>query len=219
VPDIHHFSLSFFTALARPVMPGGYWTVNARAGNPGKTVNLTYDDGPNPATTGRLLTLLEKEGIKATFFFIGQNIKKHPQLVLQVFENGHTVGNHTMNHPFMPGLSRARMAVEIDETNSLIEAIIGEKPTLFRPPYGILDGRGAQLLEKRRMSPVYWGAVTQDWRNIGSEAVVTHIMRRLPVAPLIVMHEGDDIADQCLNATATIIKRVRAEGYHFAPII
>ena len=68
------------------------------------------------------------------------------------------------------------------------------------------------------MSAVYWGAVTQDWRNIGAAAVVEHIMKRLPVAQLIVMHEGDEIAEQCLSASATIIARVKAMGYHFAAI-
>ena len=68
------------------------------------------------------------------------------------------------------------------------------------------------------MSPVYWGAVTQDWRNIGEEVVVEHIIKRLPVAPLIVMHEGHDIADQCLKSTASLLKRVKQMGYKFAAI-
>jgi peptidoglycan/xylan/chitin deacetylase (PgdA/CDA1 family) len=215
---VHNFSINFLTALAKPVLPGGYWQANARTGDDSKTLNLTYDDGPNPATTGPLLDLLAEEGIKATFFFIGENIQRHPDLVEQVFRNGHTVGNHSLSHPFMPGLTRARMAVEIDETNRLIEEIIGEKPHLFRPPYGIIDARGARLLEDRRMSAVYWGAVTQDWRNIGEEAVVEHIIKRLPFAPLIVMHEGHDIADQCLKATASILLRVKQMGYKFAAI-
>jgi peptidoglycan/xylan/chitin deacetylase (PgdA/CDA1 family) len=215
---IHALSINFLTALAKPVLPAGYWATNARAGDHGKTLNLTYDDGPNPATTRQLLELLDQEGIKATFFFIGNNIQKHPELVEQVFKGGHTVGNHSLSHPFMPALSRAKMALEIDQTNRLIEEIIGEKPTLFRPPYGLIDIRGAKLLEERRMSAVYWGAVTQDWRNIGHDAVVDHIIRRLPTARLIVMHEGHDIADQCLKATATIVKRVKHLGYEFAAI-
>jgi peptidoglycan/xylan/chitin deacetylase (PgdA/CDA1 family) len=218
VPDIRDFHINFLTALARPVLPGGYWQANARTGVDNKILNLTYDDGPNPSTTGKLLKLLDKEGVKATFFFIGENIQRHPRLVEAVFKSGHNVGNHTMTHPFMPALSRSRMAFEIDETNRLIEEITGEKPTLFRPPYGIIDGRGAKLLENRRMAAVYWGAVTQDWRNIGEEAVVEHIIRRLPVAPLIVMHEGHDIADQCLKATASILTRVKQMGYEFAAI-
>jgi peptidoglycan-N-acetylglucosamine deacetylase len=218
VPDIHNFSIKFLTALAKPVLPGGYWATNARAGDDSKTLNLTYDDGPNPATTRQLLELLDQEGIKATFFFIGENIQKHPDLVDLVFKSGHTVGNHSLSHPFMPGLSRARMAVEIDTTNRLIEEITGHKPHLFRPPYGIIDGRGARILEDRRMTAVYWGAVTQDWRNIGEKAVVEHIISRLPVAPLIVMHEGDEIADQCLKATASIMARVKELGYQFEAI-
>lgn len=220
-PRLHNMSIHFLTNLARPILPGGYWAKNAkRIAHPGegKTLNLTYDDGPNPHTTERLVNLLDKEGIKATFFFIGENIARHPELVKLVFDAGHTVGNHSYSHPFMPGLSRARMAVEIDRTNDLIESIIGEKAHLFRPPYGIIDARGAKLLETRRMSPVYWGAVTQDWRNIGADAVVNHIMKRLPAAQLIVMHEGHDIADQCLEATETIISRVKEMGYHFASI-
>jgi peptidoglycan-N-acetylglucosamine deacetylase len=214
----HRLSVHVFTALARPVLPAGYWTTNKKAGDMTRPLNLTYDDGPCPATTPRLIELLDREGIKATFFFIGENIARHPELVALAHEHGHAIGNHTYTHPFMPGLNRTRMAAEIDSTNNLIEAITGHKSTLFRPPYGIIDGRGAKLLKERRMSAVYWGAVTQDWRNIGADAVVEHIMRRLPVAPLIVMHEGEEIADQCLVATQTIIDRVHAQGYHFAAI-
>jgi peptidoglycan/xylan/chitin deacetylase (PgdA/CDA1 family) len=218
VPDIHNFSHDLVTAVVKQVLPGGYWRANARTGANSKTVNLTYDDGPSPATTAQLLELLEQEGVQATFFFIGENIQRFPELVKAVHDKGHTVGNHSLSHPFFPGLTRRRMAHEIDETNRLIEAITGVKPHLFRPPYGFIDGRGAKLLKARHMCPVYWGAVTQDWRNIGEEAVVQHIMGRLPFAPLIVMHEGEDIADQCLKSTATILSRVKRLGYHFAPI-
>ncbi len=217
MPDIHNFSVDLLTALIKPVLPGGYWRANGCA-ETSKTLNLTYDDGPNPDTTAQLLDLLNAEGVHATFFFIGENIRKYPKLVEQAFQSGHTIGNHSLSHPFMPALSRGRMAYEIDETNRLIEEITGEKPTLFRPPYGIIDGRGARLLENRRMSAVYWGAVTQDWRNIGEQAVVDHIMSRLPFAPLIVMHEGHAIADQCLKATSSIVSRVKQMGYQFAPI-
>ena len=102
---VHALGLNFLTALARPVLPGGYWATNAKAGDHSKTLNLTYDDGPNPATTLKLLELLNQEGIKATFFFIGNNIQRHPELVHQVFKNGHTIGNHSLSHPFMPALS------------------------------------------------------------------------------------------------------------------
>ena len=117
---LHNFSINLLTSLAKPLLPGGYWEKNARSGEDKMVLNLTYDDGPNPATTPRLLELLEKEGIKATFFFIGENMQKHPHLVEAVFKSGHTVANHSYTHPFMPGLSRARMAVEIDKTNETI---------------------------------------------------------------------------------------------------
>ena len=217
-PRLNSLHMHLLTALAKPLLPGGYWAKSGAHPTTNRTVNLTYDDGPNPETTPALVKLLDEEGIKATFFFIGSHIEKYPELVEMVFKSGHTVANHSYSHPFMPGLSRARMAAEIDRTNDLIEGITGEKAHLFRPPYGIIDGRGAKLLESRRMSPVYWGAVTEDWRNIGADAVVDHIMKRLPTAQLIVMHEGHDIAEQCLSASATIIGRVKDLGYHFAAI-
>jgi peptidoglycan/xylan/chitin deacetylase (PgdA/CDA1 family) len=213
-------SMHWLTGMARSVLPGGYWAHNGHkiSSDTKPTLNLTYDDGPCKATTKPLLDLLEQEQIKATFFCIGQNIERHPELVREIFERGHTVANHSWDHPFLPTLSRPRIAEQIDRTNDLIQSITGFRPDLFRPPYGIIDGRGARLLKERRMTAVYWGAVSEDWRNIGADNVVAHIMGRLPAAPLIVMHEGDTVADQCLVASRTIISRVKEQGYSFGPI-
>ena len=212
--------MHWLTGFARTVLPGGYWAHNDKneGQNARPILNLTYDDGPCPATTSRLLDLLDKEQIKATFFCIGQNIERHPQLVEEIFSRGHTVANHSWNHSFLPALTRAGMALQIDKTNELLASITGETPTLFRPPYGIMDSRCAKLLKERRMTAVYWGAVSEDWRNIGVDNVVAHIMARLPSAPLIVMHEGDEVAEQCLAASKTIISRVKDQGYTFGPI-
>jgi len=131
---MHKFNMTFLRALAKPILPAGYWSKNRYTRHDEKTpINLTFDDGPNPATTKELLVVLEDEKVKGTFFFIGENIRLYPELVEAVYKAGHIIGNHSMTHTFLPNLTRKAVEKEIDQTNQLITDIIGTGPTLFRP--------------------------------------------------------------------------------------
>lgn len=217
---MHHLQMSMLTSVARQILPGGYWSKNLRHhdDHTAHGVNITFDDGPEPATTSRLIEILAAEGVKASFFFLGQNARRHPHLVQAVHKAGHTVANHSMSHPFLPLKSVSEIEAEIDETNAILRDITGETPTLFRPPYGIMDSRLTNILAERRMSTVYWNNVANDWMPIGAEAVVERILRRLPQDRLIVLHEEWSIAGQCLAATSEILKRTKAMGLKFEAI-
>ena len=217
---MHHLQMSMVTSVARQILPGGYWSKNRHPidDHTAHGVNLTFDDGPEPDTTPHLIEILAREGVKATFFFLGENARRYPNLVAEVHKAGHTVANHSMSHPFLPFHTTSRIEAEIDGTNRILQNITGETPTLFRPPYGVMDARGARILAERRMSAVYWNNVAADWMPIGAEAVVERILRRLPADKLIVLHEEWSIAGQCLQATSAIISRVKAMGLKFEAI-
>lgn len=220
---IHKIKFGLLTSIAKQFLPGGYWSKNRHHSEnaPGAkhpVLHLTFDDGPSPGTTQPLLDLLAQEGVKATFFFVGENVRRYPQLVEAVARAGHHIGNHSLNHPFFPRLSLSEMEKQIDTTNDEIESITGAKPKLFRPPYGLIDNRGARLLSERHMSPVYWGAVADDWQPLGAPVVVKRIMRQLPKEELIVLHEGVDIASQNLEACRQVIHLTRDLGYRIDPI-
>lgn len=220
---IHNVKFGLLTTIAKQFLPGGYWSKNRHhSENTPETkhpvLHLTFDDGPSPGTTLALLDLLAKEEVTATFFFIGENVRRYPELVEAVAKAGHHIGNHSLDHPFFPRLSIAQMEKQIDTTNDEIESITGTKPKLFRPPYGLIDNRGARLLSERHMSTVYWGAVADDWQPLGAPVVVKRIMRQLPKEELIVLHEGLDIGAQNLEACRQVIHLTRDLGYRIDPI-
>lgn len=216
---MHHLNMSLVTSVARQLLPGGYWSKNLRlSDNTTHGINLTYDDGPEPATTERLIEIFDANDIKATFFFLGKNARRYPELVHLAHRNGHTVANHSTNHPFLPFRSISEIEAEIDTTNLIIKEITGVSPTLFRPPFGVMDNRVAEILAERRMSAVYWNNVARDWMPIGSHTVVERIMRRLPQDKLVVLHEEWSVANQCVQATKEIIKRAADMGLGFEAI-
>lgn len=217
---LHNLNMSLLTRIAKPILPAGYWSKNQTAHHTAtsRPINLTFDDGPNPATTPELLVVLSEENVKGTFFFIGENIRRYPELVQAVHQAGHTIANHSLDHMFLPALSTRGIEKQIDVTNKLITEITATSASLFRPPFGLMDKRAAAILKERRMSAVYWGAMADDYRAIGEATVVKRIMHALPGNELVVLHEGHSTAQQTINATREIIKRSKELGHTFEPI-
>ncbi len=179
---------------------------------------MTFDDGPNPETTPALLETLAEHGVNATFFLVGSLAFRHESLVEQIAAGGHTIGNHSLNHRFMPLLTTAVLEQEIDRTNDQLTSITGRKVEYFRPPYGIIDSRAADCLTERAMTPVYWGPVPLDWEAPGSRRVVKRVMRRLSNGSLVVLHEIGLIGKQTISAAKEIICKGRELGFEFVGI-
>jgi peptidoglycan/xylan/chitin deacetylase (PgdA/CDA1 family) len=209
--------MEWATAFAKLILPRGHWGAKRDGSEPPHVV-LTFDDGPVPDTTLPLLDLLDEEGVKATFFVMGRRVKKYPHLLVQIKERGHQIGNHSYNHMFMPIMPTKLIHQEIEDTNQAIFDAIGEKPSIFRPPFGLIDFRAAACLEKNSMQMVYWGPVSEDWLGIGESRVVRRTVRKLNHGALIVLHEGHSIAKQTLGATRAIIRHAKARGYTFDTI-
>jgi peptidoglycan/xylan/chitin deacetylase (PgdA/CDA1 family) len=222
--EISHVRMQWLTGIGRCILPPGYWghensaqeiSTIGGATDGEKNLYLTFDDGPNPDTTAALLELLEAEGVLATFFLIGTEVARFPDLARAVCAKGHTIGNHSLNHNFMPSMPTRMIEREIRHTNALLEKATGRKPKLFRPPYGMIDKRGAACLKELDMRIVYWGAVPEDWQGVGAARVVERVCRKLADGSLIVLHEGSHIASQTLEATREIVARAKAQGYTF----
>ncbi|HEY9784117.1 MAG TPA: polysaccharide deacetylase family protein [Candidatus Obscuribacterales bacterium] len=212
------------TQLGRFLLPDGLWHCkddvyyDEEQHQTNDTLFLTFDDGPNPKTTPYLLEMFEEENIKATFFLVGREVERHSQLVREISDAGHVIGNHSQTHLFIPALSVRKLESEIQRPNHMIEEITGRAPTLFRPPFGIIDKRGADCLKERGMTPVYWGPVPEDWQKIGACRVVHRVMRQLTPGALIVLHELDWNSAQTIKATREIVKRMKHAGYRFSGI-
>ena len=152
---------------------------------------LTFDDGPNPVVTPRLLALLERHGVRATFFLIGKHVRACPQLPAEIAARGHTLGNHTDTHPNLIWLSPPRIREELARCQESISRVIGREPAWVRPPYG---ARGPQLNSIVRQGGwagvVMWSIWARDWNPQPPESVIQRL-RRARGGDIVLLHDGD----------------------------
>jgi endo-1,4-beta-xylanase len=166
---------------------------------------LTFDDGPDPAVTPRLLDVLAAAKARAVFFLVGENVERHPALVRRIADEGHVLGNHSCTHPWFIVSSRARIAAELDRCQKLIEDAAGQSAKLVRPPYGQRDWRFNQLARERGLTPVLWSKNLRDYWGSAPEVLV----RRLGSAragDIVLMHDGDPKAKHTVTAVETWLK-------------
>lgn len=217
--------MAFLTKLSKFILPDGHWGGVARSvGNqdPEQTsrppLYLTFDDGPHPNTTPYLIELLEEAGVKGTFFLIGENVERYPDLVKQLHDAGHVLANHSYGHKFMPAMKTSTIEREIVKMNDSVAAITGDMPNLFRPPYGLMDKRTAACLREQQMTAVYWGSASEDWLLPGADSVVRRVMKSVRPGLLIVLHEGSLLKNQTVMAAKEIIFRSRDLGYQLQKV-
>jgi peptidoglycan/xylan/chitin deacetylase (PgdA/CDA1 family) len=189
----------------RKIFPGTVWRLPQEE----KTVYLTFDDGPIPEVTTFVLDLLRERGIKATFFCVGDNVRKHPDVFRQVQEEGHIVGNHTFNH--LQGLytSSRKYISNVEKADELI------KSPLFRPPHGILRYLQFMTLRKK-FKIVFWDVVTRDYnRKLSGEEVLEIVRKYTRNGSIIVFHDSLKAEKNIRYALPKAIDYLMAEGYKF----
>jgi peptidoglycan/xylan/chitin deacetylase (PgdA/CDA1 family) len=185
-----------------------------------KTVWLTIDDGPHPEDTPQLLKLLKKSNARATFFVIGRNVQKYPELARAILRDGHSLGNHTQNHPvlFFWSYLQTWLTREIDQCNEALRAAIGETPRWFRAPAGMANLFLHFLLRDRGMKLIGWSARGFDGLLHDTDAMADRICRSIQPGAIILLHEGRrDRHGRPINLilAETILTRLTAAGYVF----
>lgn len=175
-----------------------------------RQVYLTFDDGPCPETTPQLLDILDRNGIKATFFCVGDNVRKYPELFAELIRRGHRVGNHTMHH--LKGFRTACQTYVADV--EMADSLIGS--SLLRPPYGRI--RLSQLRRLRsKYTIVFWDVITRDYnRKLSPEFVCGVVRRYARNGSVIVFHDSLKASKNMLAAIQPSIDYLKAEGYTFA---
>ncbi|ALS02453.1 hypothetical protein ATZ33_13975 [Enterococcus silesiacus] len=176
-----------------------------------KYISLTFDDGPNPETTPRLLNILKEKNVKATFFMLGQNVVKNEALVKRVADEGHEVASHSYSHPQLTGVDLQRVKDEVQKTDKAIYHAIGKLPTDFRPPYGAVNKDVATIIGK---PIIQWSVDSQDWQSHNAQAIIKRIDETAYNDTIVLMH---DIHPETVDAVATVIDRLRGEGYEILP--
>ena len=192
-------------SFVRNLFPKALWRMNPDE----KSVYLTFDDGPIPVVTPWVLDLLKRYNIKATFFMVGDNVRKHPQEYMQVIENGHRVGNHTFNH--LKGLfTNTKEYIEnVDKADAFIHS------NLFRPPHGILRQRQYKELSKRYQF-VMWDLVTRDYSTrLSGEDVLANVKKFVRNGSIITFHDSLRSESNLKYALPRSIEWLLEQGYEF----
>jgi peptidoglycan/xylan/chitin deacetylase (PgdA/CDA1 family) len=161
--------------------------VGARLNN---AICLTFDDGPDPLYTPKILDLLAVYDIKATFFVIGEAVQQYPQVLEAIVKQGHAIGNHTYSHSHPWMMTPARAKDEVARTTLAIEKIIGVTPNWFRPPFGRLRGAMREQAHVQNMTTVLWSHSLIDWGLLGTPLGISQRLSQIKADDIVLMHDG-----------------------------
>lgn len=181
----------------------------------GKYVALTFDDGPHPEVTPRILDTLKKHDAKATFFMLGSQVEYYPELSNKVMEAGHEIGNHTMNHHDLTALEFNQIIEEMQQSNDIIEKATGRATTLFRPPYGASNGNVEQIASGMGNSLVMWSVDSLDWKSRDAVAVNEEVMSNVSPGSIVLMH---DIHPSTADALPQLLTSLEEQGYQMVTV-
>ncbi len=180
-----------------------------------KCVALTFDDGPHPIYTPKVLDELRARNIKATFFVLGDRVKRYPWVLRQIVAEGHEVGNHSYSHPLLLKMSNEMIEHEIVETQNQICEAIGYETHLFRPPYGAFRPDTRALFRAHNLNIILWSVDPQDWKVHDSLKISNRVTAQSHNGSIILCH---DIHKTTLQALPEILDTLIAEGYEFKTV-
>ncbi len=178
-------------AVGSTVMELNYH-VRAHVSNPSESLHriaLTFDDGPNENTSA-ILDILQKHGVKAAFFCIGQHIEKHPEILRRIATDGHVIGNHSHSHShFFDFFGKGRVMTELRQTDRLIFELTGKRPRFFRPPYGVTNPSIRRALAVTQHVVIGWNIRSMDGVSTNATAILNRILRQLSPGAVILLHD------------------------------
>lgn len=161
-----------------------------RRGERRPVVCITFDDGPDPKHTPQILDILKDKGVKATFFVVGKNVEKYPDIARRIVEEGHDIGNHTYSHKELAPSTRKIIINELSKTDVAIKDVTGVSTKLFRPPRGIYSQASRQLLVELGYKIILWSVSSVDWRRTSPNWIVNRIRRYARYGSIILFHDG-----------------------------
>jgi peptidoglycan/xylan/chitin deacetylase (PgdA/CDA1 family) len=186
---------------------------------PDDRVYLTFDDGPDEQITPALLALLREHDLSATFFVVGEKVERHPEVVRQLFEAGHVIGNHSYHHPRLLGKNKDFIRAEVLNTDAVIAKIIGKIPILFRPPYGRFGSDLLSVLNDTGHKMILWSASTKDYKSDATPVTIANtLLKQTKPGKIILLHDGHANSTATLDALRSALGDLIARGMKFAAI-
>jgi len=179
-------------------------------------VAMTFDDGPHPVNTPRLLNILKERNIKATFYVVGTNAQSYPHILRRMIAEGHEIGNHTKTHAYLTRLSAEGVRNELGFTHRAIVQATGVPPRTMRPPYGAVNTRLKKQIKQEFGYPsIMWAVDPQDWKRPGSSVVANRIVSATRNGAIILAH---DIHSPTISAMPNALDRLLAKGFRFVTV-
>ncbi|MBO7937403.1 MULTISPECIES: polysaccharide deacetylase family protein [Streptomyces] len=180
----------------------------------GRTMVLTFDDGPDPRYTPGVLDTLAEYDVRAMFFVCGEMATDHKDLLARMADEGHVVGNHTWSHPLLTSLTRRQIRSEMTRTSEVIEDGYGEPPRWFRAPYGAWNRTTFQLGAELGMEPLAWTVDTLDWTAPGTGTIVSRVQDGAGPGVVVLSHDAGGDRSQSVAALRRYLPRLLDSGYH-----
>ncbi|WP_327692006.1 polysaccharide deacetylase family protein [Streptomyces sp. NBC_00461] len=180
----------------------------------GRTMVLTFDDGPDPRYTPHILDTLAEHDVRAMFFVCGEMAVDNQDLLARMADDGHIVGNHTWTHPLLTRLRRSRIRSEMERTSDVIEKAYGEPPVWFRAPYGAWNRAAFQLGAEMGMEPLAWTVDSLDWTTPGTRTIVHRVEDGAAPGVVVLSHDAGGNRSQSVRALRTYLPQLLDSGYH-----
>jgi peptidoglycan-N-acetylglucosamine deacetylase len=189
----------------------------------GKQLALTYDDGPNDPDTLRLLDILAKHNVKATFFLIGKYVEKRPDIVRRIIAEGHEVGNHTYMHPVLSLCDADNVRGELEQCAKALERAGVKGTEFFRPPFGARRPATLKIAREMGYVPIMWSVWCFDWKATTADRVEAHAVKGITGGDVILLHDGGHQhfgtdRSHTVEATDRIIRRYKDQGFEFVTV-
>lgn len=203
--------------ILKHTFPNCLWTGDVNR----PEIALTFDDGPHPQHTPKLLKILDKYNITASFFLLGLCVQRYPEITKAIYESGHWIGLHGYQHISFPKLTPTNLKLELENTQNHIYEACGLAPQLIRdvrPPNGLFTPRQLNLLMGWGYRPVMWSVVPEDWVRPGVSVVVNRVIQQTCRGSIIVLHDGHCGGEDVALSAAEIIPILLDRGYNFVTI-
>jgi len=191
-----------------------------RANIPEKVVAITFDDGPSPQWTPLILDELKKANVKATFFMLGEHVKKYPQVARRVAAEGHDIGNHTYSHHVLIYYKMDELESEIKEAEHIIRQVTGKTTVFFRPPKAWLTGEEKQKIKELGYQVVLWSLNSKDWVTFDDKYIIKYLLHHVRPGDIILFHDSGGVftveggnRKETVLAIRKLIERLKERGY------
>lgn len=180
-----------------------------------KKVAISFDASWGNEHTEPILDILDQYKIKSTFFLVSMWVDKYPEDVKEIKARGHEIGNHSSTHPDMTKLSKEQMVQELTSMEAKVEKLTGEKPSLFRPPFGAYSNNVLEACEEKDYHVIQWDVDSLDWKNISADEIVRRVTEKVKPGSIVLFHNNAEHVEEYLPI---ILEALQKDGYQIVPI-